>query len=108
MDYTDEFLKKITGLGTLGYPLEKILNVLDVPDEAAFAADFYQPGSTVARAYQKGVDQADYVIDMKLFELAKGGDMKALEKYEERKIYQQLADQEQKLKRNEYASSKKQ
>jgi hypothetical protein len=32
MNYNDEdFLRRIVGVGTLGYSLEKIMNVLDIP-----------------------------------------------------------------------------
>jgi hypothetical protein len=34
---------------------------------------------------EKGKDLAEYVIDLKLFEMAKSGDIKALEKFETRK-----------------------
>lgn len=90
MEYTEEFLKKIVGVGTLGYAIEKIINVLDIADKdvEAFRKDFNQPNSIVRRAYQKGIDKADYAIDMKLFDMAKNGDLKALYKYEERKEYQ--------------------
>lgn len=72
-------------MGTLGYPLSKIINVLDVDDEKQFTKDFDNPKSKVAVAYQKGVDKADFILDSKLFEMAKNGDLKALNKYEERK-----------------------
>lgn len=72
-------------MGTLGYPSSKIINVLDIDDEKQFTKDFDNPRSEVAKAYKKGVDKADFIIDSKLFEMAKNGDLKALEKYEIRK-----------------------
>ena len=59
-------------------------NILDVPIVLVenlmldMSSDFYQ-------FFKKGVDMCDYAIDLKLFELARTGDMKALEKFEERK-----------------------
>lgn len=90
MEYTEEFLKKIVGVGTLGYSLSKIINVFDIDekDVEQFTEDFDKAGSPVQIAYEKGVDKADYAIDMKLFEMAKGGDLKALDKYEHRKASQ--------------------
>ena len=44
-------------------------------------------------------DKADYVIDTKLFEMAKTGDLRALKVYEERKDYQILLDKEEKKSR---------
>lgn len=85
MEYDEDFLKKMVQLGTLGYPLSKIINVLDIDDIKQFTKDFDNPKSKVAISYQKGVDKADFVLDSKLFDMAKGGDLKALDKYEVRK-----------------------
>lgn len=87
MTYEPDFLKKITTLGTLGYPVEKIINILDISieNEKQFTTDFNILTSEVRRAYQKGVDKSDFAIDQKLFELAQTGDIQAIEKYEMRK-----------------------
>ena len=85
MEYNEDFLKKMVQVGTLGYPLSKIINVLDIDDTKQFTKDFDNPKSQVAISYQKGVDKADFVLDSKLFDMAKGGDLKALDKYETRK-----------------------
>lgn len=85
MEYNEDFLKKMVQVGTLGYPLSKIINVLDVEDTKQFTKDFDNPKSKIAVAYQKGVDKADFILDSKLFDMAKNGDLKALQKYEERK-----------------------
>ena len=88
MEYSEEFLANITRSGTLGYPLSKIVNVFDIEDEKQFEIDFDNPKSIIAKAFQKGVDKADFLVDTKLFEMARGGDLKALEKYESRKKIQ--------------------
>lgn len=85
MEYNEDFLKKMVQVGTLGYPLSKIINVLDIEDHKQFTKDFDNPKSQVAISYQKGVDKADFLLDSKLFDMAKGGDLKALDKYEARK-----------------------
>lgn len=85
MEYNEDFLKKMVQVGTLGYPLSKIINVLDIDDIKQFTKDFDNPKSQVAISYQKGVDKADFVLDSRLFDMAKGGDLKALDKYEVRK-----------------------
>jgi len=85
MEYNEEFLKKMVQVGTLGYPLSKILNVLDIENEKQFIKDFNTKNSDVFNSYQKGVDKADFLLDIKLFEMAKNGDLKALDKYEQRK-----------------------
>lgn len=85
MEYSEDFLKKMMQVGTLGYPLSKIINVLDIEDHNQFTKDFDNPKSQVAISYQKGVDKADFLLDSKLFDMAKGGDLKVLDKYEARK-----------------------
>lgn len=85
MEYNREQLNKIVMLGTLGYGVEKSMNVLDVEDEQQFRRDFNNPASPVAKAYQKGKDIADFAIDSKLFEKAKNGDLQALKQFEQRK-----------------------
>jgi len=96
MQYSEEFIRKIIGVGTLGYSLQKIINVLDIEekDVEQFTNDFYDADSAVAKAYQKGVDKADYAIDVKLFEMAKAGDLDALQEYEQRKGIEQMKQKE--------------
>jgi len=85
MEYTEDFLKKMVQCGTLGYPVSKIINVFDIDNEEQFVKDFDNKQSLVYKHYQKGIDKADFILDSKLFEMAKEGDLKALAKYEERK-----------------------
>ena len=89
INYTDEQLKQMVHMGILGYGVEKCINILDIDsgDAEQFKKDFSNPASEIYKLYKKGVDKSDYAIDMKLFEKAKGGDLKALQKYEERKEY---------------------
>ena len=85
MEATTELLGKVTGMGMLGYDVQKIINILDIEDEDGFMKEFNDKKSLIAKAYQKGVDKSDYIIDSKLYELAKTGDKKAIEMYEKRK-----------------------
>ena len=87
MKYDEDFLKKIVNFGILGYQLNKIINILDIHEDDVnqFTEDFFNKNSAVGKAYQKGIDKADFAIDTKLFDKAKEGDLKALEKYEQRK-----------------------
>jgi hypothetical protein len=100
MEYNEDFLKKIVQVGMLGYPLSKIINVLDIDDTKQFTKDFDNPKSKVAISYQKGVDKADFVLDSKLFDMAKGGDLKALDKYERRKRTQLYAEERERRQRD--------
>ncbi len=101
MEYTEEFLKKITQCGTLCYPLSKIINVVDIKDEIQFIKDFDNPKSNISKAFQKGMDKADFILDSKLFEMASGGDLKAMEKYEARKK-NQIKESEKELKDRQF------
>ena len=87
MTYTEDQLKKMIHMGILGYDVDKCINILDIENEGQFKRDFNNKNSEIAKAYQKGVDKGDYSIDIKLFEKARDGDLKALAKYEERKAY---------------------
>jgi len=100
MEYNEDFLKKMVQVGTLGYPLSKIINVLDIEDHKQFTKDFDNPKSKVAIFYQKGVDKADFVLDSKLFDMAKGGDLKALDKYERKKRSQLYAEERERKQRD--------
>lgn len=87
MEYSEDILKKVVAMGTLGYPLSKILNVLDIDDkdQAAFCLDFDNKQHPLHKAYQKGIDKADYAIDSRLFDLAKSGDIMAIKEFTDRK-----------------------
>jgi hypothetical protein len=82
-----DFLSKIKQLGSLCYPLEKCINVLDLhgSDVDVFIDEFDDPDSEVANAYAKGKDASDFFLDSKLFELARGGDLKAMQLFEQRR-----------------------
>lgn len=85
MEYSADLLNKVSQLGTLGYSANKLINILDIPDSKAFKKDFFDTEHALNKAYQKGIDKGDFVIDTKLLELAKEGDLKALELFEMRK-----------------------
>ncbi len=76
--------EQIINFGALGYPASKIANILGYSEEHIQSL-FTNKTSEFYELYQKGVDLADYVIDLKLFELAKSGDINALDKLDYRK-----------------------
>lgn len=80
-----ELIDTVVSFGIVRYPLDKILNILpDDVDRDEFTQQFNDPTHDIAKAYQKGIDRSDYDIDIRLFEMAKSGDLSALEKYERR------------------------
>jgi hypothetical protein len=86
MEYSEDFLKKLVSLGTLNYSIKKIINVLDIEDVEDFTIDFNDKESPVYKAYNKGKDKGEFSLDLKLFELAKAGNLEALKKFELRKL----------------------
>lgn len=99
MEYNQDFLNKMVQVGTLAYPLSKIINVLEIEDEEQFSADFDNPASPIAKAYKKGLDKADFLLDSKLFDMAKNGNLKALEQYNLRKRNNIYREEHEKSKR---------
>jgi len=79
-----ELEEKIVNCGVFGYSASKMANILGF-SETAIAVEIADDKSVFNKLLQKGIDLADYVIDLKLFELAKTGDIKALEKLDSRK-----------------------
>ena len=84
MKIKPEQIDQIINFGAFSYPAKKIANILNL-EEIDVQKEMDNPLSEMAALIQKGKDMADYVIDLKLFELAKAGDLKALEKFEKRK-----------------------
>lgn len=80
-------LEKMVDLGSLGYPPEKCANVLRLTgaDRIDFLKNFMDKTHELSIHYKMGEDAADFEIDSKILQLAKTGDMKAIEKYEQRK-----------------------
>ena len=76
--FSDIQKEQIINFGALGYPIEKISNIMDIKKEVLQCEIFEE-------LYQKGKDTSDFVIDLKLFEMAKAGDIKALDKLNSRK-----------------------
>lgn len=76
--------EQIVNFGVFEYDTLKMSNILDVP-EHEIIKEMKNTSSDFYKLYQKGVDMADYVIDLKLFDMAKSGDIKALDKLDFRK-----------------------
>lgn len=75
--------EQIVNFGVFNYDQKRIAAILDIP-EAEVASEMQNQNSLLSKLLEKGRYMADYVIDLKLFELAKVGDLKALEKLETR------------------------
>jgi len=84
MKITKEQEEQIINFGVFGYSEKKIANILGV-DVTEVSKDIKNENSDLFKLLEKGKDMSDYVIDLKLFEMAKSGDIKALDKLQHRK-----------------------
>ena len=89
MELSEEQLTHVKQCGMLGYDIERTINIVDLKasEEADFRRQFQTEGSAVAKAYQRGKEQAEYGLDIALLKRAKAGDMKAINELEKRKAY---------------------
>lgn len=80
----EEQLAMLKNMGALGYPPSKIASIMSF-SEKEVAESLKNKESDAAKAYQEGADYADYLIDLKLFEMCQSGDIRAMDKLEARK-----------------------
>lgn len=78
----------IVNFGAFNYTADTMAVILGV-DLALVEKQMSDKGCAFFNLYQKGQLMAEYVIDQKLLQMAKGGDIKALEKLEIRKKIRQ-------------------
>jgi len=76
--------EQIVNFGVFEYDAKKMANILGV-DVNEIQKEMQNKNSLFSQLLQKGRDMSDYVLDLKLFEMAKSGDLKALEKLDTRK-----------------------
>jgi hypothetical protein len=81
----EEQEKMLRNMGALGYPIEKVISVMGIEDPNQFREEFADLSSRVRLIYKSGADLAEYHIDLKLFEMARSGDLKAMKELEIRK-----------------------
>jgi len=74
----------IINCGVFDYDAQKLSNILRF-NKKDVESELKNKESELNQLLQKGKDMADYVIDLKLFEMAKTGDIKALDKLDNRK-----------------------
>ena len=81
---TDKEKEQIANCGAFAYPSDRCAAVLGWPEDET-AKLFIDKKSDFFKAYSAGKYKAEYVIDLKLFEQAQAGDIKSLDKLENRK-----------------------
>jgi hypothetical protein len=84
MEIKKEQKEQVINFGVFDYSSKKIASILGL-DKSEVDSELKNKESELSKLLQKGKDMADYVIDLKLFEMAKTGDIKALDKLDSRK-----------------------
>lgn len=84
MEIRKEQQEQIINCGVFDYNAQKLANILGF-DKKEIEDGMKDNESELNKLLQKGKDMSDYIIDLKLFEMAKTGDIKALDKLSERK-----------------------
>jgi hypothetical protein len=84
MEIKKEDEERIINCGAFEYSAQKIAYLFGF-DKNDVMREMDNKESKINQLLQKGKEMADYVIDLKLFEMAKIGDLKALERLEIRK-----------------------
>jgi len=84
MEIKKEQKEQVINFGVFDYDSKKIASILEL-DKDEVDSELKNEESELSKLLQKGKDMADYVIDLKLFEMAKTGDIKAIEKLDYRK-----------------------
>lgn len=69
----------IVNMGAFGYDARMIASLTD-NDPGVVQAELADPKSKLNQLLQKGRDMAQYVLDLKLFDMAKAGYLKAMDK----------------------------
>jgi len=84
MEIKKEQEEQIINFGAFEYDEKKIASILGI-DIKEVEKEISDKNSLLSKLLEKGKDMSDYVIDLKLFDMGKSGDIKALEKLENRK-----------------------
>lgn len=85
----DEAMKeKIINCGAFGYDEKRMAAILELTVKEV--KELMDSESEFEQLYERGKMRGDYVLDLKLFEMAQAGDLKALEKYEQRKMVREM------------------
>lgn len=80
---TDEEKEKIVNFGAFQYDAEEMAIILGWELKEVVSA--MKTNGEYKQLYDKGAVVSDYLLEVKVFEMAKAGDLKAIEKFERAK-----------------------
>jgi hypothetical protein len=88
----EEQVKMLKNMGALAYQPSKIASIMgfSISDVSTAMDDV---SSEFHKIYTSGSNMANYLIDLKLFEMAQSGDIKAMDKLSERKKLMRIEEQ---------------
>lgn len=89
---SEKDLALVMSMGMLHYSVQQVADNLDDVREDEVRKAMFNPESEIAIAYRKGKSRAQMKLDMKLYEMAQGGDLEALKKLEIRQRENEQAD----------------
>lgn len=82
-ELTTEQVKELKNMGALGYKPTKIAIIMGL-DLAWVKEQYSKKDSNFYKIYKSGMEMSDYLIDLKLLDMAQAGDIKAIEKLADR------------------------
>lgn len=96
----EEEIKMMINMGALGYESSKIAILMDM-DVSEVETGLKDPENTLYKAYKKGEYLSEYKIDLKLLEMAQSGDIKAMERIEQKKQTREYQESQKREKKRE-------
>lgn len=84
MEYTNESEEIIINCGAFGYKADVIASLLRT--DVLIIENAMLNDSEFIKLYKFGNDMANYKIDLKLFEMAKSGDIKAMQAFQAKRL----------------------
>lgn len=85
MEYSQETLEMVRNAGAMAYRLDRICEIVDVPDLERFRNDFATVGSVIEKNYRAGKFLSEYVVDCAIIDAAQAGDPVAIKTFRARK-----------------------
>jgi hypothetical protein len=84
MEYSDETQEIIINSGAFAYKADVIASLLKT--DVLLIEDAMSNDKEFIKLYKFGNDMANYKLDLKLFEMAKSGDIKAMQAFQAKRL----------------------
>ena len=84
IEYTNENEEIIINCGAFGYKLDVIASLLRI--DLSVIENAMVNDNQFIKLYKFGNDMANYKLDLKLFEMAKSGDIKAMQAFQAKRL----------------------